>query len=304
MALDLTIVYGPQVISSDPGYPYGKARNVTVSGDGTGTPWEAALVNDIIGFFQALLVAASATPSGDPDKVGASQYIDAIQQLIHEINGNLFVSGQLFCEFLTIASDETFFGGGHAIFKAGTHVEIIGPLDLTQGLTSAAQLSVNRGGIVIAPGAVNVGNGVDGLIIGAGGMRVFSGDSRFDDTSQFHAEMVFVDAGRIRKRIGYSANADSHIDVTQADCFVARSGIVTAARVYTIDSTGASDGSAIEFRNYTSFTMTLHNGSGATIGIIPPVHIISLVAYPGIARCEWLDNGTGSNWNVIEQIAP
>mgnify|MGYP005827765319 CR=1 FL=1 len=60
-------------------YPYGQARNITLPGDGTGTPWEAALVNDLFGFQQALLSAANITPSGDPDAVGASQYLDAIR---------------------------------------------------------------------------------------------------------------------------------------------------------------------------------------------------------------------------------
>lgn len=62
-------------------YPYGSARNITVPGDGTGTPWEAALVNDLFGFQQALLSEASITPSGDPDEVGASQYLAAVQRV-------------------------------------------------------------------------------------------------------------------------------------------------------------------------------------------------------------------------------
>lgn len=74
--------YPGQTITSDPAYPQGKARNVTVSGDGTGTPWEERLVNDIFGFQQALLEAASITPSGSPDEVGASQYLDAVRKVI------------------------------------------------------------------------------------------------------------------------------------------------------------------------------------------------------------------------------
>lgn len=68
--------------TSDPtGYPEGAARNVSVPGDGTGTPWEQDLVNDLLGWQQALLDYDGAAPSGTPEKVGASQYLDAIEQI-------------------------------------------------------------------------------------------------------------------------------------------------------------------------------------------------------------------------------
>jgi hypothetical protein len=80
MALNPLARYAGQVATSDPaGYPYGKAQNVTVEGDGTGTPLEKDLVNDILGLQQALLVAAGITPSGVSDKANASQYLDAIR---------------------------------------------------------------------------------------------------------------------------------------------------------------------------------------------------------------------------------
>lgn len=63
-------------------YPYGSARNITVPGDGTGTPWEAAIVNDIFGFQQALLSDAGITPSGDPDTATVSQYLQAAKKAI------------------------------------------------------------------------------------------------------------------------------------------------------------------------------------------------------------------------------
>jgi hypothetical protein len=81
MAIDPSAEYPGQVVTGDPGYPFGKARNVTVSGDGTGTPWEQRLANDILGFQQALLAAAGVTPSGVSDKVGASDYLDALTRL-------------------------------------------------------------------------------------------------------------------------------------------------------------------------------------------------------------------------------
>ncbi len=82
MALIPKDIYPAQTVSGDAGYPHGKARNRSTPGDGTGTPWEERLVNDIFGFQQALLEEALVTPSGVPDAVGASQYLDALKLLI------------------------------------------------------------------------------------------------------------------------------------------------------------------------------------------------------------------------------
>lgn len=74
--------YPGKITPASTDYPYGQARNITLPGDGTGTPWEAALVNDIFGFQQAMLSEAGVTPSGNPDKVGASQYLDALFSIV------------------------------------------------------------------------------------------------------------------------------------------------------------------------------------------------------------------------------
>lgn len=81
MAINPESQYPGKIEPSTPDYPYGEARNVTVPGDGTGTPFDAALLNDLFGFQQALLSAAGLVPSENPDKVGASQYLDAIKAL-------------------------------------------------------------------------------------------------------------------------------------------------------------------------------------------------------------------------------
>lgn len=83
MALNPYDTYPGNTTPPDVEYPYGSAQNVTVSGDGTGTPWRKDVVDDIWGFQQALLKAAGdITPSGNADRVGASQYLDAINFLI------------------------------------------------------------------------------------------------------------------------------------------------------------------------------------------------------------------------------
>lgn len=82
MAINPETQYPGKIAPSTPDYPYGAARNITNPGDGTGTPWEAALVNDLFGFQQAALKAADIAPSGNPEKVGASQYLTALLSIM------------------------------------------------------------------------------------------------------------------------------------------------------------------------------------------------------------------------------
>jgi len=93
VAIDPSAAYAGQVDTSDPtGYPHGKAQNSASLGDGIGFPLEKAWVNDLLGFEQALLAAAGAVPSGTPDKVGASQYLSALKNVIRQaqINAQVF----------------------------------------------------------------------------------------------------------------------------------------------------------------------------------------------------------------------
>lgn len=78
MAINLETQYPGKVTPSSPEYPFGSARNVSSPGAGNGTPWEAALVNDIIGLLQSLLSEADIVPTGTPDRVGGSQYLEAL----------------------------------------------------------------------------------------------------------------------------------------------------------------------------------------------------------------------------------
>lgn len=77
MAINPESQYPGKIAPSTAAYPYGQARNITVPGDGTGTPWEAALVNDLFGFQQALLSDTGIVPSGTPDSATVSQYMRA-----------------------------------------------------------------------------------------------------------------------------------------------------------------------------------------------------------------------------------
>jgi hypothetical protein len=79
MALIPSGQYPAQTDTGDAGYPLGKARNSGAYQDGTGTPLHKAWVNDVWGLLQSLLADAEITASGDPDQVGASQYLEAIK---------------------------------------------------------------------------------------------------------------------------------------------------------------------------------------------------------------------------------
>ena len=74
-------LYPGKTVGPSTEYPYGSAQNVTVPGDETGTPWERILLNDVWGWQQALLDAAGIIPTGTPDQVGASQYLDAMRRV-------------------------------------------------------------------------------------------------------------------------------------------------------------------------------------------------------------------------------
>lgn len=79
MALIPSSQYPAQTDSASAAYPQGKARNAATFQDGSGTPLEKSWINDIWGFLQSLLSDATITPDGNPDAVGASQYMEALE---------------------------------------------------------------------------------------------------------------------------------------------------------------------------------------------------------------------------------
>lgn len=81
MAINPSSLFAGKIEAATTPYPYGKARDVSAPSDGTGTPWRATLVNDLFGFQQALLKASNQAPSGTPDAVAASQYLQAVVEV-------------------------------------------------------------------------------------------------------------------------------------------------------------------------------------------------------------------------------
>lgn len=152
MALNLRDRYPAQTVD-DAAYPEGKARNVTVPGDGTGTPWEKDIVNDFLGFFQGLTQEAGIAVSGDPDTADASDRIDALKRLTrrpscrvlvtgtvaHNAFFNLSIDDQLPDDsFLTIdAMNDPADPGVGLLFPQGEEATAMYLVSLTGGLFSA-----------------------------------------------------------------------------------------------------------------------------------------------------------------------
>lgn len=89
--INLNEQYPNKTAGVTPNYPFGQARNVTLPGDRTGTPWDQALVNDLIGFQQAAMKAANMVPSGVPDNANTSQVLDAILKIMQDMNNREYV---------------------------------------------------------------------------------------------------------------------------------------------------------------------------------------------------------------------
>ncbi len=97
--LDIDATYPGQTAGTNANYPSGEARNVTVSGDGLGTPWEAQLLNDFLGFREKVIADAGVSISGSPDTAIASDVLDALEVLLLSRSelvtegGNILVTG-------------------------------------------------------------------------------------------------------------------------------------------------------------------------------------------------------------------
>lgn len=93
MALNLNNRYPGRANPPSIDYPEGSIKNQTAPGAKDGTPLDADWANDKEGFFQSLLSKAGVFANGLVDKVGASQYFDALTQGFtasdSEVNGGV-----------------------------------------------------------------------------------------------------------------------------------------------------------------------------------------------------------------------
>lgn len=71
-----------RVTAADLDYPYASSKDETTPGAGDGTPYFKARADDIFGLQQALLRAGGIVPTGTADTARASQYMQAMIELI------------------------------------------------------------------------------------------------------------------------------------------------------------------------------------------------------------------------------
>lgn len=81
MAIKIYEKFAPRANPADFDYPYGSIKNESVPGAKDGTPLDAEWGNDYAGFDAELFAQAGIVPSGQPDKLGASQRADALHRI-------------------------------------------------------------------------------------------------------------------------------------------------------------------------------------------------------------------------------
>jgi len=82
MAINLDDRYPGRANGKTLSYPQGSFKNRTSPSSSDGTYLEQDWANDIAGFLQSLMSAAGMTANGTVDVVGASQYFDALRNLL------------------------------------------------------------------------------------------------------------------------------------------------------------------------------------------------------------------------------
>lgn len=143
MAINLFNKYGSRANPPSIDYPEGSIKNRSAPDVKDGTPLDADWANDHQGFFQSLLSSAGVVANGIADKVGASQYFDAL---------NLVIKGQV--PFATQAE-----------FDAHTASDlVVSPLVMQPLFSGTATLTATDNKIVMSGIVTNLGLEVGDVI--------------------------------------------------------------------------------------------------------------------------------------------
>lgn len=129
MALKLNERYPGRFDNPSADYPQGSFKNRTTPTAKDGSYLEKDWANDKEGFFQSLLSEAGIVADGDVDRVGASQYYEAlVETILSEASGRLLGAPQIFTTSGTYTPTpgmvtciiEAVGGGGGGGFAAAT----------------------------------------------------------------------------------------------------------------------------------------------------------------------------------------
>lgn len=118
MAIKIYEKFAPRANPADGNYPYGSIKNESVPGAKDGTPLDAVWANDMVGTDAELFAQAGIVPNGQPDKLGASQRVNAIKIVARKSLGassNYIeaseIDGQTVSHSVLISYDEIIFAG-------------------------------------------------------------------------------------------------------------------------------------------------------------------------------------------------
>lgn len=308
MALIPSVRYSGQVDTGDANYPHGKARNAGAFQDGTGTPFERDLVNDIWGFLQALLDRARITPSGTPDHVGASQYVDSVEAVARASTVKRALSlRELGLGGVTPTPSSSLVGAVSAlgywtvVAKAGTnsvfaindsHLPSMSGVTIP-GLTSVIKLV--RGGRILAIGdggnrnAYSTTNGNTWSAGGATGLAAAATDAVWDGT-EFVISTLTGKAAHSTNGVAWTV-ATGGSDISDAINLTPDGGLAALASGAVIAAGGQVDGSK-------AFALsTDHGQTWALSGSIPSSStdyvVQGSVAGNGAAEIFWLGKRDG-----------
>lgn len=95
-----------RVTAADANYPYASAKDETSPGAGDGTPYFKARADDLFGLQQALLRAASITPSGNADTALVSEYLRGFVEIASGRAFNYDDSGAVDAYVLDVQSNQ------------------------------------------------------------------------------------------------------------------------------------------------------------------------------------------------------
>lgn len=194
MALKLNERYPGRFDNPSADYPQGSFKNRTTPTAKDGSYLERDWANDKEGFFQSLIAEASIVPSGAVDKVGASQFFDALNTVIAKTAVGRLIGVRNFSSSGTYTYTPT----------AGTKsvvVEVQGAGGSGGGTaaTSAGQAAVGGGG---AAGAYTKGRFTSGfagvkITVGVGGAQTAAGNNNGNagSTSSFGSLLTALGGG-------------------------------------------------------------------------------------------------------------
>lgn len=269
MAIRPADEYTGKVAAPTAEYPDGKAQNITSPGDGTGTPWEAKLVNDIFGFQQFLTATAGITPSGTPDNATTSQYFQAIWKLLNvrtlaynivsDVDLTLTAPQNLYAKIVVTDTGVVLTAGRNIILDTVGRILVF---TNSTARTLTVKTLAGTGVAVLAGSTATLLN--DGVNVGVLPLTVETPPQFDKDTSVATTEFVQRALGNSRTLIQITANTT----LTSADS--GTSYIVAGAGGITITLPSVATcplGSKFEFINASSSNITVSRaGTDAIVG--------------------------------------